>query len=96
MSKEVLQKAVQIAGGQVALAAGIRSEMPGLKVSQAHIWKWLNRVQAEVPPAEYVIAIAKTVDFEVTPHELRPDIYPHPRDGLPGQLPEPLCEERAG
>ncbi|EAO0414594.1 helix-turn-helix domain-containing protein [Salmonella enterica] len=32
---------------------------------------------------EKVLRIAEATNFEVTPHELRPDIYPNPTDGLP-------------
>lgn len=69
--------------GQVALANAIVAYMPECKVRQGHIWKWLNLSKEEVPPAEYVIAIAQAVDWGVTPHDLRADIYPHPQDGMP-------------
>lgn len=50
------------------------------------MWGWLNSSSDDVPPAEYVIAIAQTVNWKVTPHELRHDIYPHPSDGMPRSL----------
>lgn len=34
-------------------------------------------------PAERVLAVAEATGWLVTPHDLRPDIYPHPDDGLP-------------
>lgn len=34
-------------------------------------------------PAEKVIALCAADGWEVTPHQLRPDLYPHPDDGLP-------------
>lgn len=83
MSKQSLNEAVKLAGGQVALANGIKARFPASKVSQAHVWKWLNRANCEVPPAEYVIAIAETINWQLRPHDLRPDIYPNPDDGLP-------------
>lgn len=83
MSKKSLEKAVSLAGGQVALAAGIRQRMPSSKVSQAHVWKWLNRVKGPVPPGDYVVAIADTVGYQITPHELRGDLYPNASDALP-------------
>lgn len=83
MSKSSLLEAVKLAGGQVALAAGIRARMPESKVSQAHVSKWLLRQQAEVPPAEYVIAICEHLDWRITPRQLRPDLYPNPTDALP-------------
>ena len=78
-----LRRVIELVGGQVALAAAIRQRIPGCKVSQAHVWKWLNRAKCPVPPAEYVCAMAEAVDYEVTPHQLRPDVYPHSQDGLP-------------
>jgi DNA-binding transcriptional regulator YdaS (Cro superfamily) len=73
-----LNKVVEIKGGQVALAEAI-------KLKQGHIWSWLNKTKFGVP-AEYVIAVSDSVNWEVTPHQLRPDLYPHPDDGLPDHL----------
>lgn len=87
MSKETLLKAVELAGGQAPLARGIRERLPDSKISQVHIWGWINCVKMEVPPAEAVLAICAAVGWQVTPHELRPDIYPSPADGLPGREP---------
>lgn len=83
MSNGVLQKAVEMAGGQTKLAAGIRARMPGSKVGQVHVWWWLNELKTACPPAEYVLPICDTLDWRITPHELRPDLYPHATDGLP-------------
>lgn len=35
--------------------------------------------------SEVVIKWAAATGFKVTPHELRPDLYPNARDGLPEQ-----------
>lgn len=94
MSKESLQKAVDLAEGQAALARGIRQHLPESKISQVHIWGWLNTVKTEVPPAEAVLPIAKYLDYQVTPHQLRPDLYPNPGDGLPALIPAPVIEDR--
>lgn len=94
MSKETLQKAVDLAHGQTRLAAGIRGRMPGSKVGQVHVWGWLNELKAPCPPAEYVIPICETVDWRITPHELRPDIYPHPTDGIPKVSPCDTAPEK--
>ncbi|MFW6342883.1 MAG: helix-turn-helix domain-containing protein [Halothiobacillaceae bacterium] len=71
---EPIQAAIQILGSQSALAAAL-----GLK--QAHVWHWLHK--SKRCPAEQVIAVSKATAWRVTPHELRPDVYPHPDDGLP-------------
>jgi DNA-binding transcriptional regulator YdaS (Cro superfamily) len=86
MSKLSLIKAVELAGGQVALANVIREEVPESKVIQGHVWKWLNLSKEEVPPAEYVIAISRGLGWQITPHELRADLYPNPDDGMPRSL----------
>ncbi|HTJ95930.1 MAG TPA: YdaS family helix-turn-helix protein [Rhodocyclaceae bacterium] len=84
MSKETLSKTVELAGGQKALADLVRPYVPsGKKISQVHIWNWLNDTRAPVPPAEYVLPIAQALNWQLTPHELREDLYPHPNDGLP-------------
>lgn len=67
-----INKAIELAGSQTALA-----EKVGCK--QQNVSQWTrNRVSPE-----FVLGVAKAVDFQVTPHELRPDIYPHPEDGMP-------------
>jgi hypothetical protein len=83
MSKESLQLAVDLAGGQAHLARGIRERIPGSKVGQVHVWGWLNSVKIEVPPADVVLAIADFLEYRMTPHMLRPDLYPNPSDALP-------------
>ena len=78
--KKALLKAVEIAGGQLALANRLDA-----KVKQAHVWGWINKTRDGVP-AEHVISVAEATGWAVTPHELRPDLYPHPHDGLPVHL----------
>ena len=85
MSKETLSKAVALAGGQTALARKLRAALPESKVSQVHVWNWLNVSQQPVPPADMVLPISRVLGFAVTPHQLRPDLYPNPGDALPYQ-----------
>lgn len=85
MSKESLQKAVELAGGQTALADGIRARIPGSKIGQVHVWGWLNSVKIEVPPPEVVLPMAEFLEYRMTPHDLRADLYPNPDDALPPQ-----------
>lgn len=67
MSVEALTRAVEIAGGQSALARH-------LKVSQAAVWHWLNK---PIPvPAEHVAGIELATAGKVTRHDLRPDLWP--------------------
>lgn len=67
MSIRALQRAIDHAGGQSALARKLR-------VQQKHVWNWLNR-QRQVPGGR-VIDIERATDGAVTRHELRPDLYP--------------------
>ena len=34
-------------------------------------------------PAEEVLRTSEALCWEITPHELRPDLYPNPTDGVP-------------
>jgi DNA-binding transcriptional regulator YdaS (Cro superfamily) len=68
-----LQKAINLAGSQSALASLIDKR-------QSNISTWLHRDNRV--PAEAVIPIAAALDYQVTPHELRPDLYPHHEDGM--------------
>lgn len=54
-----------------------------MNVNQQAIHGW--RKAGRVPP-DRVIGVSRAVDFKVTPHELRPDLYPHPEDGLPASM----------
>lgn len=80
-----LEKLVGLLGGQKELADALKTPLE--PVSQAHVWKWLNTTKDGIP-AKYVIRACAAVKFQVTPHELRPDLYPHPQDGLPTHLRE--------
>jgi len=75
--KTSLEKAVEIVGGQSALADAIG-------VSQARVWNWLNRDAAM--PAEYYIPIALATNWKVTPHQLNERVYPSQFDGLPPEV----------
>jgi len=68
-----LTKAIKSAGTATNLAT-----MLGIKPMSVSRWK--NRYQGVVP-ADRVLQIYAATG--VTPHELRPDLYPNPTDGLP-------------
>jgi len=42
-----------------------------------------NWIVKDRVPAERVIQVCQWGNWNVTPHQLRPDIYPNARDGLP-------------
>ncbi|MDV5239167.1 transcriptional regulator [Leclercia adecarboxylata] len=68
-----LTKAIKSAGTATNLAT-----MLGIKPMSVSRWK--NRYQGVVP-ADRVLQIYAATG--VTPHELRPDLYPNSTDGLP-------------
>lgn len=78
--KEQLQRAVALLNGQSALALAASAAGPK-KVERQHIGNWLTR--DEQVSAEYVLQVSAATGYEVTPHQLRPDLYPNPTDGLP-------------
>jgi len=77
-----LQRVIDIKTSQAALAADLSTD--GRPVKQQNVSSWLKTRL----PSEYVIKVSEAVEYKVTPHELRPDLYPHPQDGLPAHLRE--------
>lgn len=61
-----IEKAVDIAGGQTALAAA-------LGIKQAHVWNWLKR--GTPVTASLCAAIERVTNGSVTRYELRPDVF---------------------
>lgn len=75
-----LSEVVAIIGSQTRLA-----ELLGGNIKQAHVSWWI-RMGGDIVPPEHVIAVACAAGWLVTPHDLRPDIYPNPTDALPPEL----------
>lgn len=84
MKNEGLQKAIERAGGQAALARGLSAlakelRAPRKLVRQSDVWYWLTRRKHGVP-AEWCATIERATGVPV--HELRPDIFPAPSPSL--------------
>lgn len=80
---EALERAVDLAGGQSALARICN-------VGQPAVWKWLQ--SGKRLPAGHVLAVERATG--VSRHLLRPDIYPHelpPVSASEVAEPTPLC-----
>lgn len=84
MNKEI-QQVVILAGGQAALARKLSALVIDAKVTQSHVWNWINRDKKI--PADYIIPICKVIGWQKTPYELAPNLYPNPGDGLPPGIP---------
>lgn len=56
-------------------------------VTQSAVAQWIagGRVKAE-----QVLDVAAASGWRVSPHDLRPDLYPHPDDGMPKTVELPL------
>lgn len=75
MSTSPLEKAIEIAGSQSALARLI-----GDGVKQQTVWHWLST--GKVAP-EYCRAIERVTDGQVTRYELSPVVFgPAPREEI--------------
>lgn len=46
-------------------------------------------------PAEHVLWLARATEWKWTPHQLAPDLYPHPDDGLPADRRGGVVEQAA-
>lgn len=90
---EFLLKIISFHGeNKSSLVNKLLSLRPDSKVTNSHINNWLYR--DEKIPGEWVLALSESVNWKVTPHELRPDLYRHPEDGLPDEL-RCGCEDKA-
>jgi DNA-binding transcriptional regulator YdaS (Cro superfamily) len=69
MNMSALERAIEIVGGQAALARRI-----GGKIRQQHVWYWLKHSV----PAKYCGDIERATYGQVTRHDLRPDVFDEP------------------
>lgn len=51
-------------------------------VSPQAVSKWAD---GGIPP-ERVLIVARATAYRVTPHRIRPDLYPFPEDGIPDEF----------
>lgn len=71
-----VEEALRMLGGPAEVA-----RRRGLKTRWA-VAKWI----AQGLPPEHVIWLAEQTGWKITPHRLKPDLYPHPEDGLPDSM----------
>lgn len=72
MHADELKRIIKAQGG-----TGVVSRRMGVK--QARLCNWIGR--KSVPPHR-IIPLCRALFWAVTPHQLRPDLYPHPTDGM--------------
>jgi DNA-binding transcriptional regulator YdaS (Cro superfamily) len=67
---DFLAKAIDLAGGETKLSRAL-----GLHKTAVYSW-------TSCPPGR-VLEVCQIVGWQVTPHQLRPDLYPNETDGMP-------------
>lgn len=65
-----------------AQGTGARAELArNIKVAPAYLYQMETGIRPISAPR--ALQIGAATGWSVTPHELRPDIYPNPTDGVP-------------
>lgn len=81
------EKDIKRAGGPQCLADKI-----GVSIQRLSNWRKRGGV-----PADMVLNYCAALEWKTIPHQVRPDLYPHPDDGLPPELrSSPSSVERSG
>ncbi|MEQ5149149.1 transcriptional regulator [Providencia rettgeri] len=75
--ENITEKAIRAVG-----APSVVSRMFGFGSPQS-VFNWIKKNKV---PAERVIQLCRLANWEVSPHELRPDLYPNKSDGLPNDI----------
>lgn len=57
-----------------------RAIAKGLGISPQAVNQWFSK---SVIPARFVLQVCEFVGWKVSPHEIRPDLYPSLQDGMP-------------
>jgi len=66
----------------ISLFGGVNATANAIGVAQPVVSHWRKRGI----PADRVLSVASATGWKVTPHQMRPDIYPNPTDGLPPEM----------
>lgn len=74
---------------KIAICLSQKEIASRLETKQQNVSRWLNgRV-----PAERVIPLCELLRWEITPHEIRPDLHPTPASGIPHGVILPTKQE---
>lgn len=76
MNESSVAAAIESLGGPSAVARRRELKSP---------WSVSKWIRDGLPP-EHVLWLARETDWRWTPHQLAPELYPHPDDGLPSDL----------
>ncbi|ELB6473057.1 helix-turn-helix domain-containing protein [Salmonella enterica] len=75
---------------KVAKLASQRELAILMNTRQQNVSRWINSKF----PAERVIPFCKLMRWEITPHELRPDLHPTPISGIPEDVILPSKQQK--
>jgi len=75
---------MNIISKSIGLSGGVTRLSKSVGVSAPTVSQWASGARP-VPPGK-AVSIARATNWQVTPHDLRPDIYPNPTDALPPEL----------
>jgi DNA-binding transcriptional regulator YdaS (Cro superfamily) len=53
-------------------------------VTRPCVSNWVKTGRVPCEPVNHVLELCRAVGWRVTPHQLRPDIYPNAGDAMPG------------
>jgi len=84
--KEATTRAIALGGGPSAVAREFQIRRP---------WAVSKWVKAGKVPADRVPDLVRLIDYKVTPHELLPEVYQYPDDGLPPEVRERMFGQKA-
>lgn len=77
----------EIVRSRLGLLFSQRAIAKGLGITPQAVNQWFNK---SVIPPRFVLPVCELTGWKVTPHEVRPDLYPSTDDGLPDNL-KGLC-----
>ncbi|EBU6994991.1 helix-turn-helix domain-containing protein [Salmonella enterica subsp. enterica serovar Bredeney] len=60
-----------------------RAIAKALGISPQAVNQWLSK---SVIPPRYVLTICEMTGWKIVPHDVRPELYPSPEDGVPDYL----------
>lgn len=83
--KNVTDKAVKQIGSASSVARHFKFK------SVQSVCNWIIKDQV---PSERVLELCRLGAWRVTPHQLRPDLYPNFTDGLPDEMKSTTCDAK--
>lgn len=68
---------------RLRIAVSQRAIAKALGISPQAVNQWFSK---SVIPPRYVLPICEMTGWKIVPHDVRPELYPSPEDGIPAHL----------